>query len=366
METKIENLYVDVNGEKYIDIPKLYDLNCDVYIVFGERTGGKTYSVFKGVFDEFVKTGKEFVYMRTREDYIKGGKALRACANNKSYVEQTLWKSEALLEYRSGDFLKKEVDRKGKWCYTPIGHAMSVGAWAKYKSNGYDNVTTIFFDEFIEDVETSSIRPLSLDEFIKGYMQNLSTIIRRRKDVKVVACANSLNPNSPLFVYYGINAREIQQGKIYIFKRKFANGEELKICVLYTQPVDRVSIDKHIAVFENETTAMTVSGAWQEKIYPDRYNGMIWHAIMKRCSTIYISDYNITIGIPNARDLPLVVVCSKYRIEQTLSVKELYLYGTRIRQILLYYKQIDFIISDGAKTAKKFNDLIRRIVIDKN
>lgn len=366
METKIENLYVDVNGEKYIEIPKLYALNCDVYIVFGERTGGKTYSVFKGLFDEFNETGKEFVYMRTREDYIKGGKALRACANNKGYVEKTLWKNEALLEYRAGDFLKKEIDRKGKWCYTPIGHAMSVGAWAKYKSNGYDNVTTIFFDEFIEDVETSSIRPLSQSEFIKGYMQNLSTIIRRRKDVKVVACANSLNPNSPLFVYYGINAREIQQGKIYIFKRKFTDGEELKICVLYTQPVDRVSIDKHIAVFENETSAMTVSGTWQEKSYPDAYNGMNCFSVLKRCNTIYIPDYRITIGIPRVRELPLVIIWGKCRVEQELKTQELYLYGARVRQILLYYKQIDFIISNGSRPSQKFNDLIRRIVIDKN
>lgn len=365
METKIENLYVDVNGEKYIEIPKLYALNCDVYIVFGERTGGKTYSVFKGLFDEFNETGKEFVYMRTREDYIKGGKALRACANNKQYVEKTLWKSEALLEYRAGDFLKKEVDRKGKWCYTPIGHAMSVGAWAKYKSNGYDNVTTIFFDEFIEDVETTTIRPLSQGEFIRGYMQNLSTIIRRRKNVKVVACANSLNPNSPLFVYYGINAREIQQGKIYIFKRKFDNGEELKICVLYTQPVDRVSIDKHIAIFENETSAMTISGTWQEKCYPDSYNGMKYTTILKRCSRIFIEDYHITVCIPNDRNLPLVVLYGKWG-KDTLKSRDLYLYAVRVKQIILYYKQIDFIIGNGLSASQKFNDLIRRILIDKN
>lgn len=365
METKIENLYVDVKGEKYIDIPKLYALECDVYIVFGERTGGKTYSVFKGMFDEYNKTGKEFVYMRTREDYIKGGKALRACANNKAYVEKTLWKDEARLEYRVGDFLKKELDRKGKWTYTPIGHAMSVGAWAKYKSNGYDNVTTIFFDEFIEDVDTRSIIPLSQDEFIKGYMQNLSTIIRRRKDVKVVACANSLNPKSPLFTYYGIDARELQQGKIYVFKRKFPDGEEMKICCLYTQPVDRVSIDKHIAVFENETSAMTLGGSWQERSYPDSYNGVKWSNIIKKCHTIYIPDYKITIGIPSMRDQPLVVVSGKYRVEEEIKVQELYLYGMRVRQILLYYKQIDFIVANVSGVSQRFNDLCRRVVIDK-
>ena len=53
----IENLYISVGDETYINIPALYSLNADVYIVFGERSAGKTYSVLKGLFDDYIATG---------------------------------------------------------------------------------------------------------------------------------------------------------------------------------------------------------------------------------------------------------------------------------------------------------------------
>lgn len=72
---EIENLYISAGDETYINIPALYSLNADVYIVFGERSAGKTYSVLKGLFDDYNATGAQFVYMRTREDYLTRGRA---------------------------------------------------------------------------------------------------------------------------------------------------------------------------------------------------------------------------------------------------------------------------------------------------
>ena len=269
---EIENLYITVGDETYINIPSLYTLNADVYIVFGERSAGKTYSVFKGLFDDYTATGAQFVYLRTREDYLIRGRAWGAVANIKPYVEKTLWKEEANLNYYSGVYRKQELGRNGKWVYSPCGYSSSIASWMKYKGNGYDAVKTIFFDEFIEDVDTTTIIPLSRSEFLKGYSQQLSTIVRRRKDVKIVACANSINPKSPLFDYYNIDARKLEQGKVYIFNRKIEDGDNLKICVLYTEPPKKAHVSKHLAVYESQTNDMTINGAWQEDVYPDIYN----------------------------------------------------------------------------------------------
>lgn len=361
----IKDLYVDVSGEKYIDIPKLYQLSCDVYIIFGERTGGKTYSVFKGMLDEYAQTGAEFCYMRTREDYIRGTKGLRAIANNKKYCEEILWKSEASLTYRAGEYYKCEIGRNNQNIYTAIGHAMSIGGWTKYKSNGYDNVKTIFFDEFIEDPETKTIRILSHDEFIKGYMQNLSTIIRRRKDVKIVCCANSLDANSPLFDYYGINTRKLQQGRIYIFNRKIGTTDTMKICCLYTLPPERVNVEKHIAVFENETSAMTILGSWQEVVYPSKFKNNLWNRYLCKCNNIYLSDIDLTLAIPSDNETPLILINGRYGATEAIVVQDLYLFAQRIRAIILYYEQIKRIISESQTASTKFNDLIKRITIDK-
>lgn len=367
---KIENLYITVGDETYINIPSLYTLNADVYIVFGERSAGKTYSVFKGLFDDYNATGAQFVYMRTREDYLIRGRACGAVANIKPYVEKTLWKEEANLNYYSGVYRKQELGRNGKWLYSACGYSSSIASWMKYKGNGYDAVKTIFFDEFIEDVDTTTIIPLSRSEFLKGYSQQLSTIVRRRKDVKIVACANSINPKSPLFDYYNIDARKLEQGKVYIFNRKIDDGDNLKICVLYTEPPKKAHVSKHLAVYESQTNDMTINGAWQEEVYPDIYNHLSWKwyaELSNKSNRIYIADFSITVIYPTKQGIPLIVIDGKYKAKATMETNELYLpIGQRLIQWLLYYKRTLQICASSKNASEKLNDLIKRVLIDKN
>lgn len=366
---EIENLYITVGDETYINIPALYTLNADVYIIFGERSAGKTYSVFKGLFDDYNATGAQFVYMRTREDYLIRGRAWGAVANIKPYVEKTLWKEEANLNYYSGVYRKQELGRNNKWVYSPCGYSSSIASWMKYKGNGYDSVKTIFFDEFIEDVDTTTIIPLSRNEFLKGYSQQLSTIVRRRKDVKIVACANSINPKSPLFDYYNIDARKLEQGKVYIFNRKLEE-DNLKICVLYTEPPKKAHVSKHLAVYESQTNDMTINGAWQEEVYPDIYNHLSWKwyaELSNKSNRIYIADFAITVIYPTKQGFPLIVIDGKYKAKATMQTNELYLpIGQRLIQWLLYYKRTSQICASSKNASEKFNDLIKRVLIDKN
>ena len=367
---EIENLYITAGDETYINIPALYTLNADVYIIFGERSAGKTYSVMKGLFDDYNATGAQFVYMRTREDYLTRGRAWGAFANIKPYVEKILWKEEANLNYYSGVYRKQELGRNNKWVYSPCGYSASIASWMKYKGNGYDAVKTIFFDEVIEDVDTTTIIPLSRNEFLKGYSQQLSTIVRRRKDVKVVACANSINPKSPLFDYYNIDARKLEQGKVYIFNRKLDDGDNLKICVLYTEPPKKAHISKHLAVYEAQTNEMTIKGAWQEEVYPDIYKNLSWKSyaeLSAKSDRIYIEDFSITVIVPHIERFPLVIVDGKYKAKISVRTSDIYLPTTqKIIQWLLYYKRTSQICASSKEASEKFNDLIKRIIIDKN
>lgn len=366
---EIENLYITVGDETYINIPSLYTLNADVYIVFGERSAGKTYSVFKGLFDDYNTTGAQFVYMRTREDYLIRGRAWGAVANIKPYVEKTLWKEEANLNYYSGSYRKQSLGRNNKWVYDTCGYSSSIASWMKYKGNGYDSVKTIFFDEFIEDDDTTTIRPLSKGEFLKGYSQQLSTIIRKRKGVKIVACANSINPKSPLFDYYNIDARKLEQGKIYIFNRKLED-DILKICCLYTEPPKHAHVSKHLAVYESQTNDMTINGAWQEDIYPELYNNLPWRwygELSTQNNRLYIADFAITIILPTKQGVPLTIIDGKYKAKTILQTNELYLPSTqKIIQWLLYYKRTLQICASSKAASEKFNDLIKRVLIDRN
>ena len=240
----------------------------------------------------------------------------------------------------------------------------------KYKGNGYDSVKTIFLDEFIEDVDTTTIIPLSRNEFLKGYSQQLSTIVRRRKDVKIVACANSINPKSPLFDYYNIDARKLEQGKVYIFNRKLEDGDALKICVLYTEPPKEAHVSKHLAVYESQTNDMTINGTWQEDIYPELYNHLPWRwygEMSTQNNRIYIADFAITIILPTKQGVPLTIIDGKYKAKTILQTNELYLPSTqKIIQWLLYYKRTSQICASSKTASEKFNDLIKRVLIDRN
>lgn len=365
METK--DLYVQVGDESYIDIPKLYELKCDVYIVFGERSAGKTYSVLKGCFNDYAKTGANFVYMRTREQHLIRGRAFAAVANIKQYVEKSLWDEESMLTYYSGAYRKKSLGRKNEWTYDDCGYSMSIGGWINYKGSGYDKVKTIFLDEFIEDTDTTTIIPLSTSEYLKGWTQNLSTIVRKRKGVRVVCCANSINAKSPIFTYYNIDARHIEQGKIYIFNRKMPDGEDMKICVLYTEPPKRAHVDKHIAVYESETSDMTTTGAWQESLYPTAVNGKSAKniATSKKHSKIYLKDINVTFYFPNNTTGYMCALSGKHE-KTNIEVKDLYLPSCQhVARKIFYYVNVDMIIVDSVETSRKINDLITRLKVDK-
>lgn len=366
METK--DLYVQVGDESYIDIPKLYNLNCDVYIIFGERSAGKTFSVLKGCFDDFEKTGANFVYMRTREEYLMRGRAFNAVANVKPYVEKNLWKEESELTYYSGAYRKKTLGRKNSWVYDDCGYSMSIGGWIKYKGSGYDKVKTIFLDEFIEDAETSTIVPLSTSEYLKGWVQNISTIVRKRKNVRVVCCANSINASSPLFTYYSIDARHIEQGKIYIFKRKMSGGEEMRICVLHTEPPKRSNVNKHIAVYESETTEMTITGTWQESLYPKTFNGKTASQLKNKYTksgAVYLKDLNVTFYFPNDTKSCMCAMKGK-QTTTCIEVKDLYLPTCQhVAHKIFYYIRVEMIVVDTNETSRKINDLLTRIKVDK-
>ena len=60
--------------------------------------------------NHYVKDGLTFNSLDEINDFIK------------PYVEKTLWKEEANLNYYSGVYRKQELGRNGKWVYSPCGY----------------------------------------------------------------------------------------------------------------------------------------------------------------------------------------------------------------------------------------------------
>lgn len=313
---EVTGLWVDSDKQddktKYLNIPALYRLGADVYLVWGKRGPGKTYSVLKQcLYDNFMR-GEEFVYMRTREEFILPKFAKRAIANNQEWYDMELCQGAACVTYYNGQYIRRWMDDEtGKWQREPIGYTMSIGGWLKYKSNGFPKVRTIFLDEFIDPPSTQASRMLTTEEYIDGWSNNLSTIIRNRTNCRVVCCANSQNPRSALFAYYGIDARELEQGNIYLFTDKSSG---LKICCYYTPDMEaEPDQQKHIAVAQTSMTQMMLTGSWAEPIYKNSWNGVNCYQLVRgkfydKGNRIQPAEYPIDIYLPKNPDYPLIIM----------------------------------------------------------
>lgn len=297
---------------KYIDYDKLLKLDADVYIIYGMRSSGKTYGALKYALDDFKKTGHQFVLMRTIEDDIIAAKARRYIGGIKDYAE-SLYGYEKTLEYYSGSYLYKGVEPGDR---EECGYIMSISGWLKYKGANFDNVYTIILDEFLE-----KRRRLVNEDYIEGYMNNLSTIIRFRDGVKVFCLGNTVAQKSPIFDYYGIDIRRVSQGSPVMFRTE--NG--LRICVYYTEQSEIESrASRHYSLGDGKTAQMITSGAWELDDYMTDLNGKTAAHVLgktKNASMLYIQDLDLTFTIyrdrmwcvrgkyrPNVPDIPLDVL----------------------------------------------------------
>lgn len=358
-----DNLWInsDIRNDDatYINIPALYESGADVYLVFGERGPGKTYSVIKRCYEDFYNRGEEFIYMRTREDLIKGKYASKAIANNKYWVEHTLYQGMATAEYRAGEYFINTIGEKDKVIKKVCGYTMSLGGWLKYKSNGFPYVKTIFFDEFIDPQNTAS-RLLTDAEYIEGWQENLSTVIRNKKDVKIICCANTHNPRSPLFKYYGIDARALKQGEIYIFTDKQTG---LKILCYWTP--ENISTQNTYLLNNNESfISMLNGGAWDEARFPQEVHGLKVDEVVHTAlytPMVAIPDFNISLYMPRQNKLPVCVTSLTRKMNGCDSYILKSKYKEICRVIYMYYKE-KLIAVSGIDEQNNFNDFILSLI----
>lgn len=119
----------------------------------------------------------------------------------------------------------------------------------------------MIFDEFLTN------RLYLVDEFVL-FMNTVSTIVRRREDVKIYMLGNTVNKYCPYFGEMGLDKiQDMEQGTIDVYRY---GDSDLKVAVEYCKSVDdkkdRPS-NKYFA-FNNPKLEMITGGAWELAIYP--------------------------------------------------------------------------------------------------
>ena len=235
---------------------------CKYYMIYGQRSNGKTYAVLEHIIKEYISDNKQgAILRRMREDFV--GKRGRTMFDNLiprlPELTNDCWNS---IKYYSKTWIFVKVDDEGNIVnedVKPFCYGFALSEQEHDKSSSYPYIKNVLFDEFIS---RSSYLP---EEFV-DYMNVLSTIIRNKDDVKVFMCGNTINKYCPYFKEMGIkHYKDMKKGDIDIYE--YAN-RDLKVAVEWAEAAPATRKSNAYFAFDNPKLSMITSGDWELDVYP--------------------------------------------------------------------------------------------------
>ena len=163
--------------------------NCIFNFVVGDRGGGKSFGTLEFCINQYLKHGREFIYMRRYEKELDESKP-------------TLFDALKM----EGKFPDHELEVKGNRLYIDgkcMGYTVALSTSMKRKSINYSNVHFIIFEEFMVDGVTSRYLG-SGDKEVTIFENFFETVDRLRDQTRVFFLANAFSMVNPYFVHYGI------------------------------------------------------------------------------------------------------------------------------------------------------------------
>ena len=241
------------------------------YVIWGERSNGKTFAVCEYAIDKYFATGEQLAVIRRLDENFKGKYGANMFDNflynpiRGNIIEQKSkgrWNS---VKYLSRKWYFCHRDEAGNITESdpqPFAFAFALAQEEKYKSLAFPKITTILLDEFI-----SMSGGYLTDEFIY-FTSILSTIIRNRDNVKIFLCANAIPSYNPYIVEMGLSRfKTMEAGKIDIYRY---GASKLVVAVEHTDTARKTKgkpSDVYFA-FENPKLKMLTEGEYMLGLYP--------------------------------------------------------------------------------------------------
>lgn len=256
---------------KYYSLNNILHRECHYYVIYGERSNGKTYAVLEYALKRYFETGERLAIVRRWEEDFVGGNSARTCfdsltlnGNGENAIERMSNGAYTGVQYYSGRFYLtvRDLDGKDKRTDECIAIAFSISSWEHYKSGSFPDITTVLFDEFM-----TRGRYL-VNEFIL-FQNLLSTIIRQRDNVTIFMCANTVNKYAcPYFTEMGLHrVKEMRQGDIDVY----TYGESgLRVAVEFSDSPSKSKPSDVYFAFDNPRLQMITGkgNVWEMDIYP--------------------------------------------------------------------------------------------------
>lgn len=259
---------------KYYSLKNILLRQALYYIIFGERSNGKTFAVLEYALIEHINSGYQSqlgIIRRWTEDFKgkNGDEFFKGFIHNKvhgNYISKLTEGKYNDVVYQSKRWYLANIyiDENGKEQKEvnnePFAIGFSINEGEHYKSLSFPLVDIILFDEFI-----TRERYLN-DEFVR-FQNLLSTIIRDRDNVTIFMCGNSVNKYCPYYLEMGLrHIKNMKKGDIDLYE---FGDSGLKVAVEYSDSPSKEgkASDKYFA-FDNPKLRMITSGEWEIDIYP--------------------------------------------------------------------------------------------------
>ena len=250
--------------QKFYSTNKIDRKNATYNVIFGERSNGKTYALLKKSLIDYVRDGSQMAYVRRWKEDITGRRAQRLYGgiNDSGEVSKITKGAFTGVHYWAGKFYLCNYDEAGKAIYADqdiIAFSFALSDGEHDKSTSFPKVKTIVFDEFLTN------RLYLNDEFVL-FMNTVSTIVRRREDVKIYMLGNTVNKFCPYFTEMGLNhILKMEQGTIDVYRY---GTSTLTVAVEYCASLESNKKSNKYFAFNNPKLEMITGGAWELAIYP--------------------------------------------------------------------------------------------------
>ena len=281
---KIDEKHLKDIADGYYSFKRLINKHPEAlyYLIYGERSNGKSYSILEFLIEEFVNSEytKSFGYIRRWKEDIynvllnqvfKSIKKDDLGRNRISDITKGEY-NDILVKDKCFYLMKRDEDGEIETVYEkqPFGYIFSLSSSERIKSTGYPDIFYIFFEEFI-----SEGLPM-VNEFAR-FRSVLSTIIRNDDKVKIIMAGNTINKHNIYFKEFGLKRTKQQQANtidIYKYVDDETLDENGKPRILYIAcefadfPNRKLKKSNIYFAFDKEKNKMIRNGAWDIGSYP--------------------------------------------------------------------------------------------------
>jgi len=355
---------------KYYNTTKIDKKNATYNLIFGERSNGKTYALLRKSLIDYIKKGEQVAYVRRWKEDITGRRASRLYSglNENGEVEKLTKGVFTGVHYWAGKFYLCNYNDTGKVIYSDadiIGYTFSLSDGEHDKSTSFPLIKTVVFDEFLTN------KLYLQDEFVL-FMNVVSTIVRRREDVKIYMLGNTVNKYCPYFNEMGLeNIQKMEQGSIDLYQY---GTSSLTVAVEYCSVADqnKGAKSKKYFAFNNPKLSMITGGSWELSIYPHKpmkfkpkdvlfnyfieFSDNIYHCEVINIGDVYFTYIHLkTTDIKNKDD---IVYSLDYNVNRNY-VRNIYKPVSKIHKKILYFFETSLVFYQDNNVGDAVNNFLK-------